>query len=156
MAMRLTTLCFLLKDNEILQAMKKTGFGTGKWNGVGGKVEVGETISQAAARELNEEIGVRVNPEGLENAGNIKVYFPENPGFDQHMHIFLARDWDGEPVETAEMKPQWFGFGDIPYSSMWVDDEYWLPKVLLGKKIEASFYFKGGGESFDKHEVKEI
>ncbi|MEK7504190.1 MAG: hypothetical protein AAB550_01680 [Patescibacteria group bacterium] len=36
--MKQATLCFLVKDNQILLAMKKRGFGVGKWNGVGGKV----------------------------------------------------------------------------------------------------------------------
>lgn len=34
-----TTLCLLKRNDEILLAMKKRGFGTGKYNGVGGKIE---------------------------------------------------------------------------------------------------------------------
>ena len=37
--MKQATLCLLVKDNEILLAMKKRGFGVGKWNGVGGKID---------------------------------------------------------------------------------------------------------------------
>ncbi len=59
--MKHTTLLFLLKDNHILLAMKKRGFGAGRWNGVGGKIEAGETIVQAAVRECFEEIGVRAS-----------------------------------------------------------------------------------------------
>ena len=43
--MKQTTLLFLRKDNHILLAMKKRGFGINKWNGAGGKVEEGETIT---------------------------------------------------------------------------------------------------------------
>ena len=53
-----TTLCLLRKDNKILLAMKKRGFGTGKYNGVGGKIENGETLNEAMIRETKEEIGV--------------------------------------------------------------------------------------------------
>jgi 8-oxo-dGTP pyrophosphatase MutT (NUDIX family) len=54
--MRNTTLLFLVKkqDNKItdvLLAMKKRGFGAGRWNGVGGKLGEGETIEQAVIRE---------------------------------------------------------------------------------------------------------
>ena len=60
--MKQTTLCFLLNDRgEVLLAMKKRGFGTGKWNGVGGKVQEGEDIAAAALREIKEEIGVTVS-----------------------------------------------------------------------------------------------
>ena len=53
-----TTLCLLKKDNEILLAMKKRGFGEGKYNGVGGKIENGETPEEAMLRETQEEISV--------------------------------------------------------------------------------------------------
>ena len=42
---------FAKKKDKVLLAMKKRGFGAGKWNGVGGKVKDGETIKQAAIRE---------------------------------------------------------------------------------------------------------
>lgn len=43
---------------SVLLGLKKRGFGTGKWNGFGGKVEPGETIRQAAIREMKEEAGI--------------------------------------------------------------------------------------------------
>ena len=54
--MKHVTLLFLLTDDQILLAMKKRGFGMGRWNGVGGKIEPGETIEEATARECREEI----------------------------------------------------------------------------------------------------
>jgi len=60
--MRQTTLCLLLKENKILFAMKKRGFGVGRWNGAGGKFdpERGDKhILDAAVRETEEEIGVK-------------------------------------------------------------------------------------------------
>ena len=53
-----TTLCLLRKNNKILLAVKKRGFGEGKYNGVGGKIEKGETPDQAMVRETSEEISV--------------------------------------------------------------------------------------------------
>jgi 8-oxo-dGTP pyrophosphatase MutT (NUDIX family) len=58
METKIATLLFLQRRNEILLAMKKRGFGAGRWNGVGGKVESGETIEQALVRECREEISV--------------------------------------------------------------------------------------------------
>ena len=46
------------KNSLILLGMKKRGFGTGKWNGFGGKVEAGESNEQAALRELKEESSI--------------------------------------------------------------------------------------------------
>jgi hypothetical protein len=42
-----TTLVLLFNDQgQILLAMKKRGFGVGKWNGAGGKIHEGETVIQ--------------------------------------------------------------------------------------------------------------
>lgn len=137
--MKLTTLCLLVKDDQILLAMKKRGFGVGKLNGVGGKVMEGEAVGAAALREMEEEIGAVAKIEDLENAGNIRFHFLNKPDWDQHMHIFFVRDWAGEPQETEEMKPQWYGHSEIPFEKMWIDDAHWLPMVLSGKKLRRNF-----------------
>ena len=57
------------------------------------------------------------------------------------MHIFRVTDFVGEPVETEEMRPQWFHVDNIPFSEMWPDDEYWVPLFLAGKLFRARFLF---------------
>jgi len=133
-----TTLLFLIKDDQILLAMKKRGFGEGRWNGVGGKIEAGESVEQAAIRECQEEIGV--TPKHLERVANLTFTF-DGATNDLWTHTFITREWDGEPVETEEMAPRWFNVADIPYAEMWEDDAHWLPHVLAGKKVVATFLF---------------
>ncbi|HBY09281.1 MAG TPA: hypothetical protein DEH22_16440, partial [Chloroflexi bacterium] len=61
--MRDATLVLLLKNHpvaEVLLGYKKIGFGQGKYTGFGGKVEPGETVAEAALRELTEETSVTV------------------------------------------------------------------------------------------------
>jgi 8-oxo-dGTP diphosphatase len=129
--MKRVTVLFLLRDNEILLAMKKRGFGAGKWNGAGGKAEPGETITQTAIRECQEEIGI--TPLCPQLLGDIRFHMSHDPDFGHHAHVFTATAWEGEPTETEEMRPQWFTHQDIPYHTMWADDPLWLPLVLQGK-----------------------
>lgn len=136
--MMLCTLVFLVKSNEILLGMKKRGFGSGRWNGIGGKVEAGEDIERAMVRECEEEIGV--TPVHYEKVAVHELLIAgEQP--DIELHTYVSRGWKGEPKETDEMAPQWFKFADIPYDAMWEDDIYWLPQILEGQKLHTHFTF---------------
>lgn len=136
------TLVLLLKEGEILLAMKKRGFGQGKWNGVGGKANPNETILEAAIRETEEEIGV--TPVNLQEAGIINFFHPyssKGKAINQQVHVFISSEWVGDPIETEEMKPKWFNYEEIPYQEMWWDDEIWFPIILNGNNVVASFMF---------------
>lgn len=142
----LTTLCLIYKHPKILLGMKKRGWGKKKWNGFGGKAKDGEEIKEAAKREVYEEIGVRVK--SLEPAGVLDFVIEGNP--DIEMHIFKVTDFEGEPVETEEMKPEWFNVNEIPFSEMWPDDEYWIPLFLEGRKFRGRFVFDKSFNLLDK------
>ena len=150
--MRDATLIFLLRDPprpELLLGMKNRGFGSGKYNGFGGKVESGETIENAAVRELSEECGITVSVSDLIQAARLEFFFPAQTDWNQVVHVFLAERWRGEPAETGEMTPAWFGLDAIPYKLMWADDPYWLPLVLRGEFVEATFTFRDDNETID-------
>ena len=139
-----TTLVFLIKKSDgkvtdVCLALKKRGFGLGRWNGTGGKTQVGETFEECAKRETKEEIGVDLID--LQKVGEIDFFFRFRPEWNQKMHAYLSESWTGEPTESEEMKPAWHTVEDIPYTLMWPDDMFWLPKVLEGNKIKASFTF---------------
>lgn len=148
------SLLFLRKDDEVLLAMKKRGFGEGRWNGVGGKVEEGESIEQAMIRETEEEIGV--TPTTYEKVGDIRFdeFFKGAPTL-MHVHVFIASEWTGEPAESEEMAPKWFKTDKVPYDDMWPDDPYWLPQVLQGKKISADLKLDES-DAIVSHTVEEV
>lgn len=135
------TLLFLRSGDEILLAMKKRGFGAGKWNGAGGKLEVDETVEDALVRETVEEIGV--TPTNWTAVGQLDFVQDAETTDPWHMFVYayIADAWKGEPTESEEMKPKWFHIEDIPYQDMWGDDEFWLPLVLDGKKVVGEFTF---------------
>lgn len=138
-SMKLTTLCYPIIDGKVLLAMKKRGFGTGKWNGSGGKVEPGESIEEACRREVHEEIGIKCLE--LEKRGTINFFYEANPNWNNECHIFTAKTILGDPKESEEMLPAWYEVDKIPYDNMWDDDRFWLPNLLEGEEVFMDFYF---------------
>ena len=149
----LTTWMMLRDGDEVILGLKKQRFGEGNINGIGGKVDAGETPRRAAIRETYEEIGVKVTK--LEKVATItfdELLYRGRRG-QCIMHCYIASEWQGEPVETAEMKPQRFLVDEIPYEKMFGDDKYWVPLVLAGKKVRGRFLFNDDFEVVE-HEVE--
>lgn len=133
------TLLFVVRDGRILLIRKKRGFGAGKINGPGGKLDPGETPLECAVRETLEELGV--TPIGVEQRGVLRFQFTD--GLAILGHVFLARDCHGEPHETAEAVPLWTPVDAIPYAEMWADDEIWMPWLLEGQSFAGRMLFDG-------------
>lgn len=141
------TLAIIRRDSEVLLGMKKRGFGAGKWNGFGGKVEPDETVEAAARRELREEAGIEAAE--LERIGILDFKFQGNPEILE-VHVFRGERFSGEPREGEEMRPQWFDADAIPYGEMWPDDRLWLPLFLEGRKFKGRFLFGPSNEIIEQ------
>ena len=135
-----TTLLLVIKDNKILLACKKRGFGIGKYNGVGGKLESGESVEQGMIRETFEEIGIVPKDYELRGVIAFDEYYKGEPVLEV-THIYVASDFDGEPQETDEMKPFWFDLDKVPYDKMFPDDKFWLPMIIEGEYVIGKFKF---------------
>lgn len=137
------SLCVIAEPDRILLGMKKRGFGAGRWNGFGGKVGEGETIEEAAKREVTEECGLTVD--AMQPAGVLEFTFDGKEEDVLAVHVFLVTAWHGEPSESEEMRPEWFAIDAIPYTDMWPDDIFWLPSCLEGKMCNGAFHFAADG-----------
>lgn len=135
-----TTLMFVIKDNKILIARKKRGFGAGLYNGLGGKVEFGETIEDAMIREAYEE--ANITPKNYKKRAIIDFdEFVKDERTHVNMHIYIADDYEGTPTESNEMIPVWFDLNKIPFSRMFPDDSHWLPEILKGNNVKGFFKY---------------
>lgn len=144
-----TTLTLLVNDKRILLGMKKRGFGAGRWNGFGGKLEAGESVVEAAKREMLQESGVTIDE--MEQVGKLEFEFEKKPGDIIEVNVFKITKWHGEPVEGEEMKPQWWNIDEIPFKEMWPDDRYWMPLFLLNKKFTGKFLFGPNDSVLEYH-----
>ncbi|RFA11318.1 hypothetical protein B7R54_15245 [Subtercola boreus] len=138
--------CYLLRERadgrtEVLLGRKLTGLGIGKLVGPGGKIEKGETAVEAIAREIEEETGIRVAASDLHEVGFLDYEFPHRRSWSQQSTVFTAMRWEGEPVASDELAPEWFAVDAIPFELMWDDAKHWLPGVLAGGSVRAWFSF---------------
>lgn len=136
----------------MLLGKKKRGFGVGKWNGFGGKLEPGESIQAAAHREMLEESGVTILE--MEERGMLLFSFEDDTP-ELEVHVFAVTRFAGEPRESEEMLPAWFAVNTLPQDQMWADDIYWMPLFLAGKKFRGTFHFKDS-ETLLSHQVGEL
>ena len=143
---KILTLCIIYQHPKILLGMKKRGHGEGKWNGFGGKVEQGETIEEAAKREIKEEAGIETNK--INKLGILEFMYQDGSG-NMEVHIFYTREFKGTLTESEEMRPKWFDIDEIPYDQMWADDKYWLPLFLREKRFKGEFLFNESNEIID-------
>jgi len=141
----IATLCHIIRNNTLLLQKKSKGlFGEGKWNGVGGKLEMNESPEACVAREVLEETGLKASD--FKFHGVLNFYFGDRNELDWVVYVFSTKVFKEEPKPDGEGKLQWFAFEDIPYNEMWQDDKHWLPLLLENKKFRGSFYFDEEGK----------
>ena len=141
------TLLFILRGEKILLIPKLRGFGAGKVNGPGGKINPGETALAAALRETLEELDIM--PVSAEERG--KLHFQFRNGDSLECTVFLAHDFFGRPRPTEEAIPFWVGLDQIPYEQMWADDRHWIPLLIRGEYFDG--YFEFDGEQLLAHQL---
>ncbi|MBI5950242.1 MAG: NUDIX domain-containing protein [Chloroflexi bacterium] len=92
---------FFLRDTEILLLRRfNTGYEDGNYSVVAGHVDAGETVTQAAVREISEEAGVVVDPKDLEI-----VHVMNRKSEDERIDFFMVvRQWSGEIVNMEPDK----------------------------------------------------
>ena len=131
------TLCFLTRGEEVLMLHRNRPPNRGKWNGVGGHIEPGESPRQACLREVHEETGFQLKQARF--AGLITWRGFEVP--EGGLYLFTAPAPDQDPVANDEGALQWQPWVFAFTSDAVVDNlHYVLPVILDGAPPEV-FHF---------------
>ena len=144
--------CYLTRlspdgNRQVLLGRKKKGLGVGNIVGLGGKLERGESAVDAAVREIEEESGLVVAASALTELGYLTYLFPHREEWSQESTVFVCDEWAGTPRESNELNPVWFDVASLPVDEMWDDARHWLPGVLNGVPVRATFTFGADLES---------
>jgi 8-oxo-dGTP pyrophosphatase MutT (NUDIX family) len=105
----------LVREGELLLSQRRGDYGGGMWHLPSGKLDPGESVLTAAAREAEEEVGVLVEPDELRLVHTAHV---AGSGPVPRLGMFFeARRWTGEPVNREPDKcsaVQWFHLDRLP------------------------------------------
>ena len=138
----LATLCYIKHDGHTLMVYrnkKANDIHKGKWNGLGGKFEAGETPEECVIREVHEESGLAIKHPKLCGL----LMFPNFMGNDWYVFVFTAADLTGELIDSPEGKLEWIPDEEIPGLTLWESDHIFMPWIQEGKFFSAKFEYDG-------------
>ncbi len=119
-----STLCYIERDGKYLmlhRVKKKQDINAGKWIGVGGKIEPGETPLQCITREVYEETGLTLQAPEYRGI----VHFSSD-GFEETTHLFTCKKFTGELRECDEGDLKWVKISEIENLPIWEGDRVFL------------------------------
>lgn len=111
----------------------------GKWNGLGGKFEAGETPEECVIREVFEESGLSIRHPKLCGL----LMFPKFKGNDWYVFVFTADAFDGELIDSPEGHLEWVPDENILSLNLWESDHIFMPWIKEGKFFSAKFEYQG-------------
>ena len=142
--MKLTTLCYLRRGGKTLmlhRVKKKNDVHEGKWNGLGGKMEPGETPEECIIREVREESGLVLRNPSLRGILTFPGFADEE---DWYVFLFTGTDFEGELIESPEGHLQWVPNEEVPSLPLWEGDKIFLPWLEQPKFFSGKFVYKKG------------
>jgi 8-oxo-dGTP diphosphatase len=127
---------------------KPGDYHVGKWNGLGGKLELDESPLEAARRELREESGLDLADEAFVPIGTLQF-----PNFKVHKNedwlVFVLVAHVGKPSsqirlgECAEGALHWVPSQDIGSLNLWAGDRHFISYVRSEKKFFGTIWYRG-------------
>ena len=142
--MKLATLCYLKKDGQTLmihRIKKANDMHQGKWNGLGGKLEPGETPEACAIREIREE-------SGLIAANSLLKGFLTFPNFandeDWYAFVFVVTQFSGQLIDSPEGALRWIDDDQLLDLELWEGDRIFLPWLERPGLFSGKFVYQEG------------
>lgn len=126
-----TTLCYILRGDEVLmlhRIKKKSDINQGKWIGVGGKFEPGESPDECLLREAREETGLTLTSWRCRGV----VTFLSDVDEGEYMYLFTADGFTGELITCDEGELQWVPREFLNTLPHWEGDKIFLDLMWAG------------------------
>jgi 8-oxo-dGTP diphosphatase len=144
--MKLATLCYVLdkKNNKTLmihRVKKENDYHSGKWNGLGGKFDLGESPEECAIREVYEESGLIIKEPRMHGF----ITFPNFDGKeDWYVFIFTADNFEGNIIDSDEGNLGWIPNDKLNSLNLWDGDKIFIEWLFREKFFSAKFIYETG------------
>lgn len=142
--MKLATLCYIIDNDKTLMLYrnkKENDYHEGKWNGLGGKLEQGETPEECAIREVYEEAGLKVSNPIMKGI----ITFPMFDGVDDwYVWVFVFRNFKGNLIDSPEGHLEWISNEKLVKLNLWDGDKIFIPWLFEEKCFSAKFIYENG------------
>ena len=142
--MQLGTLCYVRKAGHTLMLFrnkKPQDFHEGKWNGLGGKFELGETPEECVVREVREESGLSIHTPVLHGI----LTFPAFDEVDDwYVFVYTADRFSGQLTDSPEGELAWIANEELMDLNLWAGDRIFLPWLEGGQFFSGKFIYKHG------------
>ncbi len=148
--MILATLCYVQQNGYTLMVhrnKKRDDIHAGKWNGLGGKLEPGETPEECVLREVYEESGLRLKRPRLRGL----LIFLAFGGDDWYVFVFTATEFTGSLTESPEGDLRWIPDTELATLPLWAGDHIFFPWLRQERFFSAKFVY--AGEQLMSYEV---
>jgi 8-oxo-dGTP diphosphatase len=140
--MKLATLCYLKQNGQTLmlhRIKKANDIHAGKWNGLGGKLEAGESPEQCVIREVSEESGLMIEQPRFHGL----LVFAGFKADDWYVWVFTAHNFSGGLVESNEGRLEWVADDMVTSLNLWPSDHIFLPWLNQPQIFSARFQYDG-------------
>ena len=147
--MVVSTLCYLEKDNKYLMLLrnkKEKDVNEGKWIGVGGKCEKGESPEECVIRETIEETGIKL--ESLKMRG--VMTFASEGWEDEYIFVYTSDKFSGHITECNEGELAWIDKDKIMDLNLWDGDRIFLDIMINSDKLFSIKLSYKGDDIVDK------
>ncbi len=146
--MKLATLAYVKRDGHTLMLHKARGYQAGKWNGLGGKFDPGESPEECLKREVLEESGLSVTAAQLKGF----ITFPDFDGNDDwYAFVYVVTGFAGDLKASDEGELRWVPDADVLNLDIWDGDRVFLPWLERPNTFSAKFVYEQG--VFKSHTV---
>ncbi len=135
-----TVECYLIKDNKYLMLhrnKRENDMHEGKFIGIGGHIEEGETKEEACLREIKEETGLTINK--MEYCGQILFV---NDDYEEIMYIYKSYDFEGEIIECDEGTLHWVPIDKVLELNLWEGDRVFHPMLRRGEILNLKLIYE--------------